>query len=737
MNKILYAVCIWLLTSTLLSAATINVSNSNELQTAVANANPGDVILLANGAYTAKTINGNGNATNYITIKSENHLGARFTGKLTLKGSFMKLEGIKFTGGGAIYTAAPCTDMILTKLHFDGVTQQHYISLHTNTKRLELSYSLLENKNNNGAMIRFDKTTADTVPSEFYFHHNHFRNFSSQTQGDDETIQFGLGQGAQFKTFNVVEYNLFENLDSEVEVIACKSSDNTIRYNVFKNCFGGLSFRQGHRNKAIGNFFIGDNKPGSRGMLVTGDNHEIINNYFVNIDGPVISLSNGSQEGGVAIGSAPRVRWAKILFNTFVGSDELIWVGFRSDRGPLVPRDCTIANNVFKIPSGMVLKYDLTPVNWTYEGNIAWGGPLGATIPSGVTEIAPNLTNTTVNGYSLQIPNTGSPAINGAAGTYNDVTDDGLGNARSGTKDVGSFEFPATGNPRPPVTASDVGPGTAPPPPPTGGPVYEVENLTYSSGGANTVLGGTGDRINLIADSVGDWVEFTLPNVAAGTYDIEVDIIKFLNAGQAQLTVDGTNQSTIKDWYTNSATTDPFDAGSITFATTGNKTFRFTVTGKNAASTGFKLGFDKITLTAGSGGATPGGTFEAENLSYVGIGGPPNVNPANNAVGMGTNQANSINDIIEFTIPNIAAGTYTLKADIITFGNGGLGQPKYNGANVGAVTDWWNGAGTPDPFTAGTINVGTTGDVVIQFQVTGKSAGSTGYKIMIDKIILE
>jgi hypothetical protein len=39
------------------------------------------------------------------------------------------------------------------------------------------------------------------------------------------------------------------------------------------------------------------------------------------------------------------------------------------------------------------------------------------------------------------------------------------------------------------------------------------------------------------------------------------------------------------------------DVGTVTISSVGNQSFRFTVTGKDAASTGFTMSFDTITLT--------------------------------------------------------------------------------------------------------------------------------------------
>jgi hypothetical protein len=51
-----------------------------------------------------------------------------------------------------------------------------------------------------------------------------------------------------------------------------------------------------------------------------------------------------------------------------------------------------------------------------------------------------------------------SPAIDAAAGTYPQVTDDMDVTPRTGTKDVGADEYATTGPTRRPLTPADVGP---------------------------------------------------------------------------------------------------------------------------------------------------------------------------------------------------------------------------------------------------------------------------------------
>ena len=101
-----------------------------------------------------------------------------------------------------------------------------------------------------------------------------------------------------------------------------------------------------------------------------------------------------------------------------------------------------------------------TPVNLTYEGNIAY--PTGsATLGVTKTQAQIRVVNpflATVDG--LQKLSSTSPAIDSAAGAYGYVTDDMDGQSRA-LKDAGADEYSTQGVIRRPLTASDVGPNAS------------------------------------------------------------------------------------------------------------------------------------------------------------------------------------------------------------------------------------------------------------------------------------
>ncbi|MBV9696603.1 MAG: chitobiase/beta-hexosaminidase C-terminal domain-containing protein [Gammaproteobacteria bacterium] len=119
------------------------------------------------------------------------------------------------------------------------------------------------------------------------------------------------------------------------------------------------------------------------------------------------------------------------------------------------------------------------------------------------------------------------------------------------------------------------------------GPVFRTFTWSGFPDGVGTILDAT---------KVGDSVTFTLNVAKAGTYDVHVTSKNFNIRGIWQLAVDGLNQGPTEDEYSPTETLTDFDVGPIVFGAAGNHTFKFTVTGKNAASTDWKISFDVIKL---------------------------------------------------------------------------------------------------------------------------------------------
>jgi thermitase len=267
----------------------------------------------------------------------------------------------------------------------------------------------------------------------------------------------------------------------------------------------------------------------------------------------------------------------------------------------------------------------------------------------------------------------------------------------------------------------------------------EAENLarTASAVGSSVAVNQTGASNSAFVQinsgsAVGDWIQFTLPNLAAATYNIKVYYKSNNNRATVRATVDGANQGSVFDEYAATAAQQvSFNLGSKTVAA-GNHTLRFTITGKNASSSGYTMTIDKIVLKP----VTPL-VFEAENLarnsnvttaveSDVNFSGGKSVKVNSGAVG----------NYVGFTLPAIPAGAFDVQVFYKSANNRPKAQAKVDGTVLGATADMYSAATAfKVPFDFGNKTF-TAGNHDLRLTATAKNASSTGYVMHIDKIVL-
>lgn len=127
----------------------------------------------------------------------------------------------------------------------------------------------------------------------------------------------------------------------------------------------------------------------------------------------------------------------------------------------------------------------------------------------------------------------------------------------------------------------------------TSGDTHRIITSSSFSGGAGTILD---------ANAVGDYVTYLVPNLGSGSYDVRVGVKNYNTRGIWQLAVGAagnpstTNVGTPHDEYSSGEVYTEFDLGTWSPASTGDKWFHFTITGKNPSSTGYGEAFDYIKL---------------------------------------------------------------------------------------------------------------------------------------------
>jgi len=135
------------------------------------------------------------------------------------------------------------------------------------------------------------------------------------------------------------------------------------------------------------------------------------------------------------------------------------------------------------------------------------------------------------------------------------------------------------------------------------GETYEAESLptAVSSGDSQQDTGDSwasgGKYHRGILHAVNDYVRYSVSLSAPGTYNVKVRFGKAADLGRWQLYAAGTKVGASQDAFSNAFTFAEVDLGNLTCATTGNKTFRFTATGKNGASSGYGTAIDYVMLT--------------------------------------------------------------------------------------------------------------------------------------------
>ena len=126
---------------------------------------------------------------------------------------------------------------------------------------------------------------------------------------------------------------------------------------------------------------------------------------------------------------------------------------------------------------------------------------------------------------------------------------------------------------------------------------YQAETLNGKSSGPplrTFAWPGFPDGVGMVLDStkVNDSVTYTVNFARAGTYDLHVTSKNFPTRGMWQLSIDGINYGATQDEYSALEKYVDFDVGPIVISTAGNHSFKFIVTGRNAAATDYKMSFD-------------------------------------------------------------------------------------------------------------------------------------------------
>jgi poly(beta-D-mannuronate) lyase len=366
------------------------VRDPREFAAALAAAGAGDEIVLRAGTWTdfSPVIDRGGAEGHPLIVRAEE------PGKTVLNGSssleivapHVVVDGLFFHGGAirkgsvirfrADHGVVRETAIVdYNPAEFD--TGYYWVFFDGSHNRLERCY--FKGKNNLSPLIGNALSGAE---------HNtvvrcHFINIPYAEANGREIIRvWGAGKfdgeaagGAYF----TVAQNLFDHADGEgTEIISLKSNHNRVLENTVIATRGCLNIRQGADNLLKGNIILGQGRPGTQGLRMSGARNTVEGNLVVGCEFG-IRVSAGEYIGGAltpqyapkkkkvdgqtmesgVMATYPQVRQLTLADNVTVGiSGADLEIGFSYQRRwpveqmVLLPEDCVIRGNRFVRPQG-------------------------------------------------------------------------------------------------------------------------------------------------------------------------------------------------------------------------------------------------------------------------------------------------------------------------------------------------------------------------------------------------
>lgn len=474
----------------------ILVSNQIELNKAINDAKPADVIVMKDGIWTDIAIDFSSlaNQNSPITLKAQSSGKVILNGNSTLIFSkpYLIVDGLLFKQGAISKQSSAVVSFNSDNCRLTNTAivdynpadyQTDYYWIFFAGSHNQLDHCFMTGKSNMKPVIQNNEENARYNQVD----HCYIKDipFIANANGREIMRIFGYGhadQPGEDGAYFTIEYNLFDHAHGEgTEIVSLKSNYNIVRYNTVIASRGGLVGRRGKYNTFEGNFVLGQNEEGTSGIRVAGPNHRVFNNYIQDVAEDGLRLIAGEYyEKSLTSNFAPKkknlpkylqVQNGYFAHNTFVNCGENgINIGFSyKNKWPdlqmvLFPENNRFLNNLVYNSKENAINIELLDTSAPldifnfkpnmFEGNIAYGKKLSNTsLPTGIANIDPLLKSS--NGGLFHIT-AKSPAINNAV--VSDVKDDFAGIVRDDKKDIGAEEFSVSKPLRHPLTAAEVGP---------------------------------------------------------------------------------------------------------------------------------------------------------------------------------------------------------------------------------------------------------------------------------------
>ncbi|WP_282935236.1 chondroitinase-B domain-containing protein [Paenibacillus sp. RC67] len=345
----------------------IVVINKESLYSVIQHAIPGDTVIMKNGVWDDVVLEFDklGTSEQPIILKAEIPGEVILTGAstLTFSGEHLTVDGLFFKEG--VQPGMNGSNTIVRFLSGSKhcrLTNTAIIDCHPTQPDIKTFWVTIDGSHHEvdhcyfkGKLYAGQLMRSMKYSSYNRIHTNYFVDIPAYGINGLEIIQvMGIGSdgepGSAGGEHVIIENNLFERADGECEeIISIKSNHDVIRNNTFKDSIGGVVLRSGHNTVVEGNFFIGGNIGGTKGIRITGENNLIRGNYLTGLQGFALSVMAGEYidepltsdwqpvlRKGTPLGRVPVYNWSKhntITYNQMIhnyGLDIDIGIGYKS-----------------------------------------------------------------------------------------------------------------------------------------------------------------------------------------------------------------------------------------------------------------------------------------------------------------------------------------------------------------------------------------------------------------------
>lgn len=342
------------------------VSNEAELEKAIADAKPGSVITLANGAWKDIEIEftGEGSKDSLITLTAEEAGKVFMEGQsnLSLSGNYLMVSGLVFRNG-----YSPTSSVISFQTSEDNLANQSrvtncVIDNFSKPERFEsdiwvtmygknntFDHNSLIGKRNLGVTMAVRLNTEASRENNHLIEYNYFGPRQNLGANGGETLRIGTSHYSLTDSKTIVRNNYFDRCDGEHEIISNKSGRNLFQNNVFDQCRGTLTMRHGQHTLVENNYFLGRGKPNTGGIRVINEYQTVINNYMSGLTGyrfrGALVIMNGVPNS--PINRYNQVVDSKVEGNIMINCDHVQFCAGSDEERTAIPVGTTFTRNLF------------------------------------------------------------------------------------------------------------------------------------------------------------------------------------------------------------------------------------------------------------------------------------------------------------------------------------------------------------------------------------------------------